>query len=61
MSNTTPLPTDRNGQIYYGPKTYAEAEAQIRDGRPASEMADMMEGAGYTGIAARIRREYAID
>lgn len=55
---TKTLPTDKHGQVYYGPKTYAAAEQQIKEGRPAQEVADMLDAAGYTGLARRIRAEY---
>ena len=58
--STRILPTDKTGKIYYGPRSYAAAAGQIKDGRPAKEMANMMEGAGYIGIARKIRREYGL-
>lgn len=57
---TKTLPTDKKGQVYYGPTTYAQAEEQINAGRDAAEMAEMLDDAGYTGLAARIRREYGV-
>jgi len=61
MSNTRILPTDKNGNVYYGPRTMKEAEEQIEEGRPPAEMAEMMEDAGFTGIANRIRKEYGVE
>lgn len=51
------LPTDKNGQVYYGPTTYAQAVAQIAEGRDSAEMARMLDKAGYAKIAAKIRKE----
>jgi hypothetical protein len=73
MSNTTTLPTDRKGNVYYGPSTSTEAIKQIEAEREsaceysddsfslASEVervAQMMERAGYAGAAARVRNHY---
>lgn len=60
MSNTQIIPTDKYGNVYYGPTTFAKAEEQIQDGRPADETADMLEDAGYIGIARRIRKAYRV-
>lgn len=53
------IPTDKNGNVYYGPTTYKEAVAQIEDveGRTMEDMALMMEDAGYAKIASRIRNQ----
>lgn len=55
---TKTIPTDRHGNVYYGPTTLAGAMQQIQDGRPAAEMAGMMDRAGYPGIARSIRVKY---
>jgi hypothetical protein len=60
MNNTKTLPTDKNGNVYYGPRTMAGAKEQIQEGRPAADVANMMEAAGHTGIARRIRKEYGV-
>lgn len=57
---TKNLPVDKNGNVYYGPTTYAAAVEQIDAGRDAAEMATMLESAGYVGLARRIRREYGL-
>lgn len=57
---TKNLPVDKNGNVYYGPTTYAAAVAQIDAGRDAADTANMLESAGYVGIARRIRREYIV-
>jgi len=53
------LPTDKNGNVYYGPTTYKEAVSQIEEveGRTMEGMALMMEDAGYAKIASRIRNQ----
>ena len=56
--NTKNLPTDKNGNVYYGPTTYEAAVSQIDEGATPEKVAEMMAGAGYTGIAAKIRSEY---
>lgn len=57
--STTILPVDKHGNVYYGPKTYSDAEYAIdTDGRDPFAVARMMSDAGYTGVAARIRRDY---
>ena len=60
MSNTRILPTDKNGNVYYGPRTMKQAAQQIEEGRPPAQMAEMMEDAGFSGIANRIRKQYGI-
>jgi len=50
------IPTDKYGNVYYGPTTFAEAQEQIDDGRPVEEMIDMLRDAGYTGVANRIAK-----
>ena len=60
MKMTRILPTDKNGNVYYGPRTMKEAEDQIADGRPAKEIAQTMEDAGFVGIARKIRKEYDV-
>jgi hypothetical protein len=58
--NTQILPTDKNGNTYYGPTTFKAAVSAIDDGAMPKTVAEMMAGAGYTGIAAKIRSEYGI-
>ena len=61
---TQTIPTDRHGNPYYGPTTWAEACDLIRerdeaagDDEPscAGEVADSLESAGYHRIALRVR------
>ena len=56
--NTKNISTDKNGNTYYGPTTYEAAVSQIDEGATPETVAEMMAGAGYTGIAAKIRSEY---
>lgn len=64
MALTQTLPTDRNNNLYYGPKTYAQAvemiEEQDDDQQQATarKVADMLENAGYKAVAQRIRKQY---
>ena len=66
---THTLPTDRHGRVYYGPKTYQASEEFILDAvnqgesqsAVAEETAEMLEGAGYPGVARRVRREFNLD
>jgi len=62
-------PTDRNGDVYYGPKTFEAAREQINflvsqgEGTPqdvAAEVADRMEAAGYAVGAEKVRTFYEI-
>lgn len=72
---TTTLPTDRNGNVYYGCSTYKEAEKVIEDLREdardydddsfdlkatARKVASAMESAGYQRAAARVRKAYNV-
>lgn len=59
MKMTRILPTDRNGEIYYGPKNVAQAKSAIRDmdAEPAHVVAAMRK-AGYDRAANRIAREF---
>lgn len=54
------LPTDRNGNIYYGPRTYAQAkEVMSQDDCPlAEEVVKMMWRAGFRMAAQRLANEY---
>lgn len=72
--STRQLPTDKNGNVYYGPKTVAQAESQIAsicdaeselpldvqsDARTlASEIAEKMKRAGYTRAASNLLKQY---
>ena len=71
MANTRTIPTNKKGQVYYGPKTLKEAIEQINEMRPSPEysgqtgyrqaavdVADMMEEAGYHRIATIIKLDY---
>jgi hypothetical protein len=67
MEMTAYLPTDKHGDIYYGPRTFREAKEIIDQehiGSPrrnsARDIARRMSAAGYERIAARIRREYVL-
>ncbi len=63
MTTTRPLPTDKHGNVYYGPRTFREAKNQIDHMHTAEEISDcayMIERAGYTGVARRIRRHFGV-
>lgn len=63
------LPTDKRGNVYYGPRNFAQAQAAVSRmtddaGRmPVTEavetVARHLESAGYCGVAARLRSYYA--
>jgi hypothetical protein len=56
MKMNRKLPTNRNGQVYYGPKTMAQALQVIHEmDAPADKVADQMEEAGYKVVAHRLR------
>ena len=61
MKMTRILPTDKSGNVYYGPKTVAEAKMAIRDmdAAPAKVVADLRK-AGYARVAALIAKEYGV-
>lgn len=59
MKTTRTLPTDKNGRVYYGPKTFWEAKALIDgDHATAQAVVKMLIGAGYKSVAARIKKDY---
>ena len=59
MKTTRILPTDRNGSIYYGPKTVAQAASLIREmDADAAAVADGMHAAGYVRAAALVRKHF---
>lgn len=73
MSMTKTIPTDKHGNVYYGPRTYAAAAETIdaisetlryQYDSPITEsarrIANVMDAAGYTSIARRIRREWEV-
>lgn len=59
---TQTLPTNRKNELYYGPKTLAEAKRLINGSDlSAAEIRDLierMQEAGYTRAASAVRREY---
>ena len=58
---TQEIPTDRHGNIYYGPTTTREAEELIQTGDvSASEVTERLVTAGYLGVAARVRKIYGL-
>ena len=66
---TKTIPTDNRGNVYYGPRTYTAACETIRELRyqyelstaeAARRIANVMDEAGYSGIANRIRREWEV-
>lgn len=73
MSMTTTLPTDKHGNVYYGPRTYAAAsemidaisdslryQYELPTTEAARRIAGVMDAAGYTGVARRIRKEWEV-
>ena len=59
--STKIIPTNKKGEIYYGPRTHAEAIAIIRDNQaPAQAVHDALKRGGWTGVAARIAKEYGL-
>jgi len=59
--STKIIPTDKNGNVYYGPTTFADAESRIHDlDLDPAQVANDMEQAGFRRIAARIRKEWEI-
>lgn len=70
---TKTLPTDKNGQLYYGPKTFRQADELVQQAMEsehlessvmprdiAARVADNMESGGYIIAASRLRREYGV-
>lgn len=62
IMNINTLSTDKFGNPYSGPRTYAETRALIfgeydtLTKREALDLADTIADAGYTGVAARVRK-----
>lgn len=62
--STQLIPQDRHGNPYWGPRTFAEAcELIDLDGDldAATDVADSLDDAGYTGIARRVRKAYGVE
>jgi hypothetical protein len=66
---TRALPTDRNGNVCYGPRTFAQAESaidelarqpEITTAAAARKIHDRLVEAGFAKVAARVAREYEI-
>jgi len=61
MKMTRILPTNKKCEVWYGPKTYAEALAAIKDGgADPKRLCDSLHNGGYTGIAAKLRKECGV-
>jgi len=73
MTMTKTIPTDKRGNVYYGPRTYAEAcetidriseslryQYELPTAEAARRIASVMDEAGYSRIANRIRREWEV-
>lgn len=65
----TNIPTDRNGNVYYGPKTFAAGREQVNylvaqdEGSPqevAEKVASMMEEGGYQWASEKLRNLYEV-
>jgi ribosome modulation factor len=56
---TRNLPTDKNGNVYHGARTYAEACKMIDDGAKPAKMVDILRTAGFDGVADRVAKDYA--
>lgn len=57
------LPTDKFGNVYYGPKTFKEGKKQIEEFNAQHWMSprvtiDMMREAGYVNAANRLTKEF---
>jgi len=61
MKMTRTLPTDKSGNVYYGPKTVKQGEAAIRDmdADPTKVVADMRK-AGYARAASMLAKQYGV-
>jgi len=70
---TKTIPTDKRGNVYYGPRTYAAAsetidaiseslryQYELPTTEAARRIASVMDAAGYSGIANRIRKEWEV-
>ena len=61
MSFTRIIPTDKHGNVYRGPRTAIEAREAIDiDNAEPKKVVDMLDAAGFTGVARRIAREYGL-
>ena len=59
---TTPLPVNKHGEIYYGPKTYAEAENLLSSGKcEMNAVVNMLKHSGYDRVATAIIDNYQLD
>ena len=70
------IPTDKYGNVYYGPTTLAQAEREIASiadyenslpdevgrsmGAIATEVTEQLDRAGYSKIASALRTRYGI-
>lgn len=52
------IPTDKKGNVYYGPRTIKEAEEQIEAGADVTKVIQDVKEAGFKGIAARLTKSY---
>jgi hypothetical protein len=73
---TKTIPTDKNGNVYYGPKTVAQAEvvvyqiveseselpieAQTATSKIVLGLAEKMNRAGYAKAASNLRKQYDV-
>jgi len=70
---TKTITTDKRGNVYYGPRTYAAAcetidaiseslryQYELPTAEAARRIANVMDAAGYSGIANRIRKEWEV-
>lgn len=62
--STQIIPTDKHGNPYWGPRTFAQAceliEMDDQDFSAAQSVSDDLDDAGYTGIARRVRKAYGV-
>lgn len=62
--STQIIPTDKNGNVYYGPRTLKQADQMIEDMREdgvenaGAKMADKLKEAGFARLSALVRKKY---
>jgi hypothetical protein len=60
--STRKLPLNRKGQIYYGPRTFAEIRKLINETHlTAAKAYALMRDNGFSGVAKQIKSYYDLD
>ena len=58
---TRTLPTNKRGEVYYGPQSVAEAVNASRNlGADPEQVVQDMRDNGYTGAAARVAKQFGV-